>query len=299
MSTQALKEAATGGSVAQRQAGSFPALLEQHKKQIALALPKHMNADRMARVALTEFRKNPALGKCDPLSVFASIITLSQLGLEPGVMGQAYLVPYKENCTPVPGWQGLVDLVSRAGRASVWTGAIYVGDEFDYAYGSDPFIKHIPGDADQDPERLTHVYAVGKVRGSEERVIEVWPIQKIARHRDRFNKVGNRHYSFSNPHNFEMYARKIPLLQVIKYLPKSVEVARAFDMENAAQAGQTIDLKEAIDGTWTAPDPEQQPQQRTQATPAGDAPRDDGFDAEQSRKLDAEVASREAGNQKL
>ena len=33
--------------------------------QIKAALPRHMTAERMARVAVTEIRKTPALAKCD------------------------------------------------------------------------------------------------------------------------------------------------------------------------------------------------------------------------------------------
>jgi recombination protein RecT len=35
---------------------SFPAMLEQLKGEIARALPKHLSAERMARIALTAFR---------------------------------------------------------------------------------------------------------------------------------------------------------------------------------------------------------------------------------------------------
>ena len=51
---------------------SFPAMLKAYQSEIARALPKHMDGDRMARIALTEFRKNPTLGKCEPKSVFAA-----------------------------------------------------------------------------------------------------------------------------------------------------------------------------------------------------------------------------------
>src|ERR1700676_5485592 len=92
---------------------SFDKMLEAYKPQIAAALPRHLNPDRMIRIALTEFRKTPALAKCDITSIFASIIIASTLGLEPGVMGQSYLIPYKGKCQFVPGWQGMIDLVSR------------------------------------------------------------------------------------------------------------------------------------------------------------------------------------------
>jgi recombination protein RecT len=63
--------------------------------EIKRALPKHLNADRMSRIALTAFRRTPKLAECDPRSVFAAVIQASQLGLEPDTLGRSYLIPYK------------------------------------------------------------------------------------------------------------------------------------------------------------------------------------------------------------
>jgi recombination protein RecT len=248
MSTNQLR----GAVSAAKEPQSFPELLDRMKPEIARALPKHLNADRMTRIALTEFRKSPKLGECNLRTVFGAIITLSQLGLEPGVLGQAYLIPYGKDCQGIPGWQGYVDLVARGGRASVWTGAVFSGDHFDYELGDRPFIKHKPNESGElpTPDKLTHCYAVGRVKGAEWPIIEVWSVPKIKAHRDRFNKVGARHYSFQH---FEMYGRKIPLLQVIKYMPKSVELQTAMDLENNAESGRTIDMAEAAAGTWVPP----------------------------------------------
>ena len=226
----------------------FPAMLKAYGAEIARALPKHMSGDRLARIALTEFRKNPKLNQCDPRSVYAAVIMASQLGLEPGINGQCSLVPYKQECQLIPGWKGLVDLVNRTGRATAWTGAVFDGDEFDWALGDRPFVTHRSGGED-DWKLMTHVYAVGRVNGSEYPIIEVWPIKKVWKHRDRYNKVGDRHYSYKHP---EMYARKIPLLQVIKYLPSSVELSRALDMEYAANHGaqHLTNPLEVIEGTY-------------------------------------------------
>lgn len=268
MSVNNLRTAVSGGAnvPAKKQPDSFPAMIDSLKKQVALALPKHLNADRMARIALTEFNKNPQLAKCEPRSVFASVIIASQLGLEPGIMGQAYLIPYKDHkagkmiCQFIPGWQGLVDLAQRSGRSSVWTGAVFEGDDFDYEFGSDPFIKHKPRGA-RDPEKLLYTYSVGWVKGADRPVLDVWTADQVWEHRDRFNKVGDRHYSFNHP---EMYARKIPLLQVLKYLPKSAELALGVDLEHAAlENKQRLDIKEAIDGTFSVADDD--------APPAGEA----------------------------
>ena len=225
-------------------AKSLSTFLDKYKGQIANALPKHITADRMVRLTMTAFSQNPALQKCDLHTIFGSVVVAAQLGLEIGVGGQGYLVPYGTKATFVPGWQGLVDLVSRAGRATVWTGAVYVGDEFDWALGDRPFIKHRPGAGGDSYRDITHVYAVGRVNGSEYPVLEVWSMDRVVKHLNKFNKVGGRHYALEkNGQNMEMYARKVVLLQVLKYMPKSIEVQRAVDVATAVDAGKgfTID----------------------------------------------------------
>lgn len=213
---------------------SFNTYMAKLKPQMALALPKHMNADRMARLALTAFSSNRDMQACDFKTIASSLMTAGALGLEPGVNGAGYLIPYKGTCTFVPGWKGLQDLVNRSGRATTWTGAVFEGDEFEYALGDRPFVTHRPGD-ETDPAKLTHVYAVGRVNGSEYPVIEVWTMRKVWKHRDTFNKQGTKHYSYRNA---EMYARKVALLQVLKYMPTSIEIANAVAVAEASEVGR-------------------------------------------------------------
>ncbi len=245
-------------------AAKFNHYLTAHRDQLAAALPKHLNPDRMCRLALTAFSQSRQLQECDPKTIFAAVVLSSQMGLEIGVGGQAYIVPYKKTATFVPGWQGIVDLVSRTGRATVWTGAVFEGDDFDYALGDRPYVKHRPGGED-DPKKLTHVYAVGRVNGSDWPVIEVWPIRRIEKHFKRNNKVGEKHYAHGN---WEMYARKIPLLQVCKYMPKSVELTAALTAEHAAETGRGM----TFDGEFTTLD---------------DTPADEGAPAQASAVSDA------------
>lgn len=88
MSTNALKAAATGNQVAQHneKPTTLAGLLADPKikAQMALALPKHMTADRLARIATTEIRKVPKLAACDQASFLGAIMQCAQLGLEPG-----------------------------------------------------------------------------------------------------------------------------------------------------------------------------------------------------------------------
>lgn len=237
MTTQALKAVATG-KTNETPIAKFSGFLEKLKPQLAVALPRHMNADRMSRLAMTAFSTNEDLQNCTPQSIAGSIMTAAQLGLEPGINGQGYLIPYKGTCTFVPGWKGLVDLVARSGRATVWTGVVFGGDEFAYQLGDAPFCRHIPGEGDVDGGDFTHVYAIGRVRDASMAVIEVWPRAKVSKHLKQYNKVGSRHYALSNENNFEMYARKVALLQVLKYMPASIELANAIEISNATESGK-------------------------------------------------------------
>ncbi|WHP06875.1 recombinase RecT [Acinetobacter corruptisaponis] len=240
---------------AQSPAKAFQTYMLKYKSQLEAALPKHLTVDRMIRLSLTAFSQNPALQQCTSNSIFSSIIIASQLGLEPGVNGQGYLVPYKDKCTFIPGWKGLVDLAQRGGRSSVWTGAVYEGDEFDYMLGDSPYCRHKPcGEFDVD--KLTHVYAIGRVKDSEMPIIEVWPVRKV---REHFKKtvvkpLQPNHYSHKH---FEAYARKVALLQVLKYMPQSIELSNAMDVSNAQESGKGV----TIDGDFVTVDTNQYQEQ--------------------------------------
>ncbi len=231
----------------------FPSMLTAWLPEIRRALPKHLNADRMSRIALTAFRRTPKLANCDPRSVFAAVIQASQLGLEPDTLGRSYLIPYGQECQFVPGWKGLVDLMNRSGQGSVYTGVIFKDQVYRFIDGSKRELIIENETELVDPSDITHAYAIGHIKGGMFPVIELWRMAKVLKHRDRYNKVGAKHYSFSNQ---EMYARKVVLLQVLKYMPCSPELATAMALNDAAEMGaQNLKLNEAIEGTW-APVPD-------------------------------------------
>ncbi|MBQ0118015.1 MAG: recombinase RecT, partial [Flavobacterium sp.] len=250
--------AQTQNMPAQSPAKAFQVYMQKYKSQLEMALPKHLTVDRMMRLSLTAFSQNPKLQQCSSNSIFSSIIIASQLGLEPGVNGQGYLVPYNGTCTFIPGWKGLVDLAQRGGRSSVWTGAVYEGDEFDYMLGDSPYCRHKPcGEFDND--KLTHVYAIGRVKDSEMPIIEVWPVKKVRAHFVKTVVKGLQPNHYSHKH-FEAYARKVALLQVLKYMPQSIELSNAMDVSNAQESGKGV----TIDGDFVSVEPNTQEQANDQ-----------------------------------
>lgn len=242
MSAQALKSAVTGQEP-KNPIVAFSNFMDRLKPQMALALPKHLTADRMARLAMTAFSSSAQLQGCEAKSIAASIMTAGQLGLEPGINGAGFLVPYGRTCTFVPGWKGLVDLVSRSGRGTVFTGVIFKDQEYTYTDGARrDLVIHNETDLD-DPEDITHAYAIGWVKDAAMPIIELWRVTKIKKHRDKYNKVGTKHYSYRD---WEMYARKVPLLQVLKYMPCSIEVSNAIAVSNAAESGRGATIENGI-----------------------------------------------------
>jgi recombination protein RecT len=248
MSTS-LKAAVTGGNVPQRRANDIAALLNDPKikQQMALALPRHVTADRLARVALTELRRNPALMRCDQTSLLGAIMTCAQLGLEPGgPLGHAYLVPFenrKAGRTEVQfilGYRGMIDLARRSGQIqSIEARAVYEGDRFDVKFGLDSDLSHIP-DFDNpnrtQPDKLRFVYAVAKLKdgGIQFEVMSRREVEAV-RAQSKAAAVGpwQTHY--------EAMALKTVLRRLFKYLPVSIEIATAVEQDERAELGISQD----------------------------------------------------------
>jgi recombination protein RecT len=69
-------------SVAVSPAKTLSDFMDKYKGQIALALPKHISADRMVRLAMTSFSQSAALQKCDMHSIFSSVVIAAILESE-------------------------------------------------------------------------------------------------------------------------------------------------------------------------------------------------------------------------
>ena len=111
-------------------------LSESIQRQIALALPKHMTAERMCRVALTAMLRTPKLASCSQESFMQAMLTLSQMGLEPDGR-HAHLIPYGKECQPIADYKGLVQLALRSDQvAKIHADVVCENDEFEYDLGA-------------------------------------------------------------------------------------------------------------------------------------------------------------------
>lgn len=212
-------------------------LLEQMKGEIARCLPKHLTPERMARIAMTELRKTPKLQECEPMSFIAAIMQASQLGLEPGILGSCYLIPFyngksgKMECQFMPGYRGFLDLARRSGQIiSLVARSVYENDEFSYEFGLKENIVHKPSLNDRG--ELIAVYAVALLKdgGHQFDIMSVSEIEKIratSKSKDNGPWVTN----------FDEMAKKTVVRRLFKWLPCSVEMQKAVSLDEQQELG--------------------------------------------------------------
>jgi recombination protein RecT len=226
-----------------QKADNIRTMLEKAKPQIALALPRHLSADRMLRISMTSIRRTPKLLSCSPQSLLGAIMQASQLGLEPdGVLGMAYLVPFKDEVQLIPGYKGLIDLARRSGQLStIYARVVYAKDQFEYAYGLTERLEHIPS-GEEEPGEIVAAYAVAKLKDGAQQ-FECMTRREIDAIRKRSRAADDGPWVTDFP---EM-AKKTVLRRLCKMLPASVELARAVALDERADLGLPQQLEDIVD----------------------------------------------------
>lgn len=247
MSTAVAERVNTGAVQTAKKSPTMIDMLAQYKGEIARALPRHMTADRMTRIALTEFRKNPELQKCDPVSFMGAVVQCAQLGLEPGNgLGHAYLVPFYNSKRKVLevqfiiGFRGMVALARRSGQiVSIQAHAVYDDDFFEYEFGLKPDLKHKPAPRRKPDAKITHFYAMAQLKdgGTQFNVMSVEEVNKVAKPtgpwKDHYQSMGE----------------KTAVRRLFKLLPVSIELERAVLADEYHEAGVSQDNALVIEGT--------------------------------------------------
>jgi len=221
---------------------------------IQQVLPKHVTAERMSRISLSCIRANPQLLECDINSLMAAVMESCKLGLEPGVMGQAYLLPFrnkkanKMDVQYIIGYRGLIDLVRRSGHVStIEARVVYENDAFDYEYGLDDKLYHKP--TLKSKGAPIAYYAVCKMKDGGSSFL-VMGHEEMEQYRDKYAKSKNFGPWVTE---FEQMAKKTVLRQLIKYLPISIENLSNFDEREGSEIHQDITNAQIINGDTFTP----------------------------------------------
>lgn len=217
-------------------------LIKAMSPAMAAALPKHITAERMARIATTVMRRTPKLAETKPESFLGAVMTCAQLGLEPGPSGHAYLVPYGPECTFVLGYRGMIELARRTGEIeTIYAEPVYQLDTFSYVKGLNPDLVHEPYTGVEEPESaqnpLTHVYAVAKYKGGGYNFVVLSRAQ-VEKYRQK-SKAGN-----FGPWktDYVAMALKTAIRRLATWMPQSIEF----------QTAQAVDGQVRTD--WQNPD---------------------------------------------
>jgi recombinase, phage recT family len=213
-------------------------VIQAGAKQFATALPKHINSDRFVRIAITTIRQNPKLAQCNQESLLGALMVSAQLGLEPGVLGQCYLIPYGRECQFQIGYKGMIELLRRSGQLKdIYAYSVYENDEFEMTYGLDRDLKHKPNL--QNKGNFIGCYCVAVLK-DDTRAFEYMTKEEIEAHGKKFSKTyGNGPWKT----DFEAMAHKTVVKKMLKWLPVSVEF-----LEMAAKDEKTFKVADEKTG---------------------------------------------------
>lgn len=242
-------------------------LLNQRKGEIAKMLPKHLNAERLLKVAQIAATTTPALAKCDVASLVGAIGQCAQMGLEPNtVLGHAYLVPFNtkrkdangaerwvNSVQVIIGYKGLIDLARRSGQIiSIAAHEVCEHDEFELVYGLDEKLTHKPDMGERG--EVIGFYAVAKLKdgGHAFEFMSRHQIEKIRDGSQGWQQAVKFKKQAVHPwqaHFVEM-GRKTVIRRLAKFLPLSIEFQTAAALDELAESGRDQHIETALEGDY-------------------------------------------------
>lgn len=230
----------TGGTIADQ--------IKQMESQFALAMPKGAEAQQLVRDALTCLRQTPMLGQCTPASVLGGLMTCAQLGLRPGVLGHAWLIPFKNRSTNqveaqlVIGYQGLVELAHRSGQIkSLIARTVYENDEFQVDYGLEDNLIHRPSMRGPKGAPVAY-YAVAKFTTGGH-AFYVMSHDEMMEYKAKNAKAKTGPWSTY----FESMAHKTCVRQLAKWMPKATDFATAINADDSVRVDITPSAIDYVD----------------------------------------------------
>lgn len=211
-------------------------------KQINSVIAGHLTPEKMARIALNELRTSEYLFKIalnNPASFVNAVVQASHLGLEiGGVLGQAYLVPFKNEIKMMPGYRGLISLARRSGEISSINAEIaYENDVFDLQLGVETKVIHKPLlRGDRGNPLIVYMVAHFKDGGHH---LEWMTVDEVMKIKQRSSAVRSGKETPWDTDPGEMI-KKTVVRRGWKYLPMSIEMQRAELIDSANEIGKQV-----------------------------------------------------------
>jgi len=266
----ALQRMTGGGNVATKERPkTIKDWIQSAKPSIQAALPRHVDVDRFQRIVMVAVNQNPKLGQCTPMSLLTAVMQAAQLGLEPGVLGQCYMIPYWNKNKKVLevqfqiSYKGMIELSRRSGSIlSIAAHEVRENDEFFFQYAYEETLTHKPNLFGNRGDVIAY-YAYANLKDGG-RASVVMNKTDIDAHRDQFSKAAKSQYGSPWEDNYDEMAKKTVIKKLLKYLPVSAEVLRGVAADGAVRDEIKPDLAdlpvmEDVE-TIEAEQPEEQPE---------------------------------------
>tara|TARA_R110000803_G_scaffold210718_1_gene283362 strand:- start:803 stop:1846 length:1044 start_codon:yes stop_codon:yes gene_type:complete len=166
--------------------GETKEFLESKREQIFVGAMHGVNQDKCLSLICRAVYNNPELMNCNkPSLLIAAQESIQHDLMIDGVLGHAYLVPYKGEAKLVVGYKGMIELAYRSERVAVIDAKlVYEGDVFDYRFGSDEYLNHSPQNM---TDVVTHAWALCKTTKGGCRFI-VMTADEIDKHKVKYSK---------------------------------------------------------------------------------------------------------------
>lgn len=206
-------------------------LLEKSWPRIMAVIGNNLSPQRLYQMYVSTINREPQLANCSVESVLSCFMKCAALGLEPSNvdgLGRVYILPYgnknyrtgQKEATLIIGYKGMIDLARRSGQIrDISARAVHEGDEFEYSYGLDEDLRHVPC---AKPGRLTHVYMIANFKDGGHYFL-VMTADEIEAAKKR-SPSGNKGPWMTD---YEAMAKKTVIRRAFPYLPVSVEAQTA------------------------------------------------------------------------
>ena len=224
-----------------------------------------MNPERLTRIALTTLRLNPKLYQCEPMSFIACLFMSAQLGLEPNVNGEAWIIPYNTKNGLVAqfqvGYLGWIKLFyNHQSSVTIQMETVHKNDTFSFDIGKNELSHKYPG-FDQERGEAIGYYAIANLKngGRTFKVMSKAEAMEFAKKFSKCYSLKEKNFYEGTPwrEHFDAMAMKTVLKQLIKQLPKSVEIQQALALDETIKTRLDADMVTIPDQTDYSPEPAQ------------------------------------------
>lgn len=216
--------------------------------RISGVLPKHLTAERLAKIAIQCINKTPKLLECSQMSLVQSVLHLAELGLEPSsLLGLANIVPYGPVAQAQIGYRGYIALARRSGGVGeVRCELVYEKDRVEDWHGLERHYRIFPHPSYATRGKITQVYCVADllvgttVVGQSFARMFIEEVEEI-----RLKYASDKSPAWNNPQSYPEMVKKTCVRRAQKFWPLSPE------MYETLEKAEQYDSDKVVDGEVT------------------------------------------------